>query len=757
MKRTLTLFILIIVLSATTSNGQGTQIRNLPSASSVNSGDMFPGDAFGGGTYKYTFSQLLGARTITCAPPLLCNGGSSMDLSADRTLSLSGPNIKTINVACTGVGATDTTAVSTALTSLQSSGGGKLHLSGVCSLNSRIVNNQPVSTFSPLIVEGDGAGATRLSFTSSACTGGSCIYLACNNNIGSGYCDGSGVRNMTIYLSAGQTGIELSGLENPSLQNLFINNGATSLKVGDSRGGSVLDTWLTGFTGYGIQLTGENFISTDFRHVTEVAGSGAVSCLAYNKTTAATIDGILLTDVVCNGTTSGPAFDFTSTTHMPGYIWMNSVIADGTFGTAGIRFQNFDKIFFSQVWSITHGTNASGIILDNTDQVNISGGEFWAGSGASASDLYLLNSVNQVTLIGTQFTGGILGVKVDSTTHDARILPGYNAASSFTNDATKLVQSSTRFSAPITYYTGTTKPTMIGMISPAGSAAQYIAVDSSGVYKRYADNGTTILQSQDQTGKFSIGPFAADSLLEVTANAASPQTPTLAGTLFHLVNADATNSRALIDAYGAANGALDFRLAAGTAASPSAVSANANGGQITWSFRGTTVYPSGSNASIRAESDEAQTDSAHGTRIAFYTTPLGASTAREVLRIDSGGHLISSGTAPTVACTGTGTSPTAPAIDSGGTDQRFTVTMSTGTGSPGSTGTCTVTFATAFSAARPIVCMLVKGASQWGNTSQIQETTESASAPVFTWTNSVVGVATALTVSTSYKFSCITL
>jgi len=127
--------------------------------------------------------------------------------------------------------------------------------------------------------------------------------------------------------------------------------------------------------------------------------------------------------------------------------------------------------------------------------------------------------------------------------------------------------------------------------------------------------------------------------------------------------------------------------------------------------------------------------------------------------LTTGAHIVTSAVAsitPTIACTGTGTSPSAPTI--AGTDLAYVVTINTGTGTPGSTGTCTVTFGTAYTTnAPPTVCMLVKGASTWGNGATIQETTESTSAPVFTWTNLVGGIATALTVSTSYKFSCISI
>jgi hypothetical protein len=125
----------------------------------------------------------------------------------------------------------------------------------------------------------------------------------------------------------------------------------------------------------------------------------------------------------------------------------------------------------------------------------------------------------------------------------------------------------------------------------------------------------------------------------------------------------------------------------------------------------------------------------------------------EHLRIDTAGHLNTMGTAPTITCTGTGTSPAAPTIV--GNDQAFIITMNTGTGSPGNTGTCTITFATAYTTNSPvIICMLVDGASAWSNEAVIRQSTQSASAPVLTWTNEATGVLTGLTVSSSYKIGC---
>ena len=77
--------------------------------------------------------------------------------------------------------------------------------------------------------------------------------------------------------------------------------------------------------------------------------------------------------------------------------------------------------------------------------------------------------------------------------------------------------------------------------------------------------------------------------------------------------------------------------------------------------------------------------------------------------------------------------------------------MNTGTATGLSpSGTCTITFYVPYDTAPPIVCMLVKGAADWAASATIRETTESATAPVLSWSNG-----STITASTSYKFNCI--
>lgn len=113
-------------------------------------------------------------------------------------------------------------------------------------------------------------------------------------------------------------------------------------------------------------------------------------------------------------------------------------------------------------------------------------------------------------------------------------------------------------------------------------------------------------------------------------------------------------------------------------------------------------------------------------------------------------HIITAGTSPTISCTGTGTGGTSSLA---GTDAAFVITLSTGT-APASTGTCTVTFNSAYVTNFPVCIIgLTSGAASWGSTASVSITTESLTAMQVTWDNSTAGLLGALTASSSYKLS----
>jgi hypothetical protein len=82
--------------------------------------------------------------------------------------------------------------------------------------------------------------------------------------------------------------------------------------------------------------------------------------------------------------------------------------------------------------------------------------------------------------------------------------------------------------------------------------------------------------------------------------------------------------------------------------------------------------------------------------------------------------------------------------------------LTTGTGSPGSTGTVTLTFNAANGTNSPVcIAGLTSGASAWSVNSSVNVTTQSTTAPVFSWASASAIAAVALTASTNYKMTYI--
>jgi hypothetical protein len=117
-------------------------------------------------------------------------------------------------------------------------------------------------------------------------------------------------------------------------------------------------------------------------------------------------------------------------------------------------------------------------------------------------------------------------------------------------------------------------------------------------------------------------------------------------------------------------------------------------------------------------------------------------------------HVLTVGTAPTCAfSTGGGTSPSC-ALETGSTDLAGTMTITTGSGSPGSAGTITLTFNATMGTNSPAcIASLTKGATDWSVSSTVRVTTQSTTAPVFTWNSQSATALVALTASTNYKIS----
>ncbi len=119
-------------------------------------------------------------------------------------------------------------------------------------------------------------------------------------------------------------------------------------------------------------------------------------------------------------------------------------------------------------------------------------------------------------------------------------------------------------------------------------------------------------------------------------------------------------------------------------------------------------------------------------------------------------HVLSVGTAPSCAFTsGGGTGSPSCAMETGSTDMGGTMTLTTGT-SPGSAGTVTLTFNASMGTNNPVcVCSPTKGATDWSVSSTVRITTQSKTAPVFTWNSQSATALVSLTGATNYQISYI--
>lgn len=118
-------------------------------------------------------------------------------------------------------------------------------------------------------------------------------------------------------------------------------------------------------------------------------------------------------------------------------------------------------------------------------------------------------------------------------------------------------------------------------------------------------------------------------------------------------------------------------------------------------------------------------------------------------------HISTVGTAPGCTfSTGGGTSPSC-ALATGSTDAAGIINLTTGSGTPGSTGTVTLTFNSTYSTNVPVIVLTgTKGSTgSWATCANFQVTTTSLTAPVITWTNGVCTSTTPTALSTATVYS----
>lgn len=152
--------------------------------------------------------------------------------------------------------------------------------------------------------------------------------------------------------------------------------------------------------------------------------------------------------------------------------------------------------------------------------------------------------------------------------------------------------------------------------------------------------------SNTNTGNVGVGTTSPGAKLTVSTNTQAAPAG-LAGTTAHVVGANGSTVRLLVDAFGPVAASIDMRKANNTAGSPTAVGANEILGQLTWQGRGATSYNGGSRAKIIATAAENYTDTAQGAFMSFHVTPTGGLTAVEAMRIASSGFVGIGTTTPT--------------------------------------------------------------------------------------------------------------
>ena len=139
-----------------------------------------------------------------------------------------------------------------------------------------------------------------------------------------------------------------------------------------------------------------------------------------------------------------------------------------------------------------------------------------------------------------------------------------------------------------------------------------------------------------QFARLGLGvPAGSTTLLTVSANSTVP-TP-VSPTLLSITGADGASAAMTLDAFGSA-GTIRFRASGGTAASPTALLANAVIGQFSARGYGSTAYSTG-RASLSFYAAENWSDTAQGTRIGFNTTLSGSTTLAERFSVENDGQV----------------------------------------------------------------------------------------------------------------------
>lgn len=151
-----------------------------------------------------------------------------------------------------------------------------------------------------------------------------------------------------------------------------------------------------------------------------------------------------------------------------------------------------------------------------------------------------------------------------------------------------------------------------------------------------SDDGTQVTTAEN----VGIGTTAPPAPLTVSGNGATPpQAPTFSQTMLEIAALSGSNTRFLMDAYGATSD-IDFRVAGGTAAAPSAIVINQAMGSVRWSGYGTSAYSTNNRAILEAFAAENWTNTAQGTYIQVSLTTIGTTTRFVAFSILNAGQVV---------------------------------------------------------------------------------------------------------------------
>lgn len=351
----------------------------------------------------------------------------------------------------------------------------------------------------------------------------------------------------------------------------------------------------------------------------------------------------------------------------------NTVLANATSGTAvptALAVASCSTAASALIWTTNTGFGCNTSITASTN-ANLTGPITSAGNATSIASQTGTGTTFAMSVAPT-FTGTTTVATLAATTINAFTLGG--TISGGGNQLNNII-------------IGTTTPLAGAFTTMTASTSVTSPIYTASGSLTFQSNGSTFAGAISTGQLWEIGANATpDSLLTVNNNTGASTAPS-SGSVFHLLGADAAVTRMTMDNYGSQS-VIDVRTAGGTQASKTAV------GAATTLFAFATRAWDGSTYGINAEIDfvtvNAQTGSDHSSRIVFYTTPTAATVEAEAMRINPsgslsvgsttdpgaanflvGGHILATGTVPTVSSCGV-----SPSIS--GSDNFGTVTAGTG-------------------------------------------------------------------------------